>query len=182
VLGEAMAAATGTDVYVFRPCIVAGPDAPALLSQLPYLRLEEKVPTPMLRALGWIPGVKPVLPDHGIPFQLVHHDDVADALVAATLGQGEPGIYNLAASGVVTISDIADELGWHSVSVPKASVGVAAQVLSRIPPLAVDAGWLEALRTSVVMDTTRARERLGWKPAYDAPATLHDLVAAARTS
>ena len=180
VLAESLDTAGDLDSYVFRPCIVAGPEAPALLNQLPYLRLEERVPAVMLQALGWIPGVKPVLPDHGIPFQLVHHDDVANALVAAALGKGDPGIYNLAASGVVTISDIADELGWHSVKVPKASVGVAAQVMSRIPPLAVDAGWLEALRTSVIMDNAKARENLGWSPDYDAPATLHDLVAARR--
>ena len=39
----------------------------------------------------------PVLPDFGVPLQLVHAEDVAQALVAAVLGRGEPGIYNLAA-------------------------------------------------------------------------------------
>src|SRR3954447_24943431 len=47
------------DAYILRPCIVAGPDAPMLLRQLKL----------------------PVVPDPGIPFQLVHHDDVATALV-----------------------------------------------------------------------------------------------------
>ena len=57
--------------------------------------------------------LKPVLPDPGVPFQLVHHDDVATALRAAVLGRGEPGVYNLAAAGELTISDLADALGWH---------------------------------------------------------------------
>jgi UDP-glucose 4-epimerase len=180
VLGQALAAGHPTEAYVFRPCIVAGPDAPALLNQLPYLQLQDRVPAPLLAALGRVPGLQPVLPDHGIPFQLVHHDDVADALVAAVLARGAPGIYNLAAPGEVTLSDLAHELGWHSVPIPKAAIGIAARVLAQIPPLAVEAGWLEALRTSVLMSTDRAHEQLGWDPVYDARQTLHELVAARR--
>jgi nucleoside-diphosphate-sugar epimerase len=32
----------------------------------------------------------------------------------------------------------------------------------------------------MIMDCTRARRELGWKPAYDAQQTLHELVAAYR--
>jgi UDP-glucose 4-epimerase len=97
----------------------------------------------VLRALGRVPALKPVLPDHGLPFQLVHHDDVAVALVAGVLGRGEPGIYNLAGAGEVRLSDIAKELGWHSVPIPKRAVDVTARIAGRIPLLAVEAGWLE---------------------------------------
>ncbi len=180
VLDQALEAGGATQAYVFRPCIVAGPDAPALLNQLPYLQLESRAPAPLLGALGRVPGLQPVLPDHGIPFQLVHHDDVAAALIAAVIARGAPGIYNLAAPGEVTLSDLAHELGWYSVPIPRAAIDVAARVLARIPPLAVEAGWLEALRTSVLMSTDRARRELGWHPAYDARQTLHELVAARR--
>jgi hypothetical protein len=54
------------------------------------------IPATCRRALGRVPGVKPVLPDHGVPFRLVHYDDVAVALVAGVLGRGGPGVYNLA--------------------------------------------------------------------------------------
>jgi UDP-glucose 4-epimerase len=178
-LDEALAGAA-TDAWVFRPCIVAGPDAPALLDQLPYVRLEDKVPSTLAQSLSRIPGVKPVLPDHGIPFQLVHHDDVATALVAAALGRGKPGIYNLAADGAITLSDLADALGWHSVPIPKQAVGLSATILQRVPALAVEAGWLEALRAPMLMDTHRARRELGWQPKYDSHATLRELVAARR--
>ena len=177
VLAEALTRGT-THAYVFRPCIVAGPEAPALLDQLPYVRLEEKVPATLAQTLSRVPGVKPVLPDHGVPFQLVHHDDVAAALVAAVLGRGEPGIYNLAADGEITLSDLAEELGWHSVPIPKQAVGLGATIMARVPALAVEAGWLEALRAPMVMDTSRARRELGWAPQYDARATLRELVAA----
>src|SRR5215211_6637350 len=90
VLAEAV---DGSDVrtYVFRPCVVAGPDATALIDQLPYVRFEHVIPAPVRAVAGRVPGVRPVLPDHGVPIQLVHHDDVAEAMVAATLGKGEPG-------------------------------------------------------------------------------------------
>jgi UDP-glucose 4-epimerase len=176
VLAESMAGATDTRAWVFRPCIVAGPRAPALLDQLPYVRLEPLVPGPVRSLLSAIPGVRPVLPDHGVPFQLVHHDDVAAALVAAVAGDAEPGTYNLAAAGEVTSSDLAAALGWHSVPIPRASVTLGAKVLAHVPGLSNEAGWLEALRTPMLMDTTRARSKLGWAPAYDARQTLTALV------
>ena len=160
VLHEALTDAA-TDAYVFRPCVVAGPEAPALLDQLPYLRLEHKIPAAALRALRRLPAVKPVLPDHGVPFQLVHHDDVAAALVAGVLGRGEPGVYNLAGSGEVRSSDLAKELGWYSVRIPRGAIEVTANVAGRIPLLAVEAGWLEALRVPMLMDCTRARRAAG---------------------
>jgi len=177
VLGEVLMS-SATHAYIFRPCIVAGPEAPALLDQLPYMRLADKVPSSMRRALERLPGVKPVLPDHGVPFQLVHHDDVASALVAAVLGRGTPGVYNLAAAGEVTVSDIAEELDWRTFPIPRLAVDVTAGVLARIPSLAVEAGWLEALRVPMLMDCTRARRELGWRPVYDGRETLHELAAA----
>ena len=167
-----------TEAYVFRPCIVAGPQAPALLNLLPYSRIADELPSTLLTALGQIPGLKPVLPDHGIPFQLVHHDDVASALLAAVLGRGTPGVYNLAAPGDLRLSDLAEELDWRSVPIPKAAVSATAQILARVPGLAVEAGWLQALRTPMLMDCTRAHGELGWDPVHDARSTLRDMVAA----
>ena len=176
VMNEALAGSE-TEAYVFRPCIVAGTKSPALLNALPYIQAEELIPATLTDALGRLPWVAPLIPDHGIKIQLVHHDDVAQALISAVLGRGTPGIYNLAADGEITISDIADELGWHSIRIPRQAVDFAADVMARIPPLEVPAGWLETLRASVLMDTDRAKRELGWKPAYDAQATLRELAA-----
>ena len=91
----------GSDVaaYVFRPCIVAGPDALTLVRSIPYVQLSERMPGPILRALELMPALRPVIPDPGVPFQLVHHDDVATALEAAVLGRGEPGSTTWPATG-----------------------------------------------------------------------------------
>ena len=94
-----------TDAYVFRPCIVAGPEATLLLDLVPLLAIGQRIPGPLRWALGKVPELRPVLPDPGVPFQLVHHDDVATALCAAVLGHGDPGVYNLAGPGQLTITD-----------------------------------------------------------------------------
>jgi UDP-glucose 4-epimerase len=165
-----------TGAYVFRPCVVAGPDARALIDQLPYHRVGQMLPDSLRHLpLGRI-GIRPVLPDHGVPMQLVHHDDVAQALVAAVLGHGAPGVFNLAGEGVVRVRDIAEALGWYWFPVPRASAGVAARLLSFVPPLDVEAGWLEAVRAPMLMDTTRARRQLQWHPHYDARQTLAAMV------
>jgi nucleoside-diphosphate-sugar epimerase len=176
VLRETLAG-SATQTYLFRPCIVAGPEAPALLDQVPYLRLERALPSWSLRALRLIPGLAPVLPDHGVPFQLVHHDDVAAALMAGVLARGNAGIYNLAGPGEVHWSDVARELGWYALQVPERVLGATAGLLGRIPALEVQAGWLEAMRVPMLMDCTRARRELGWQPAYSGQQTLHELVA-----
>jgi UDP-glucose 4-epimerase len=172
---------SGTDAYVFRPCIVAGGDALALLENIPYIQLSERMPAPLLRMLEVLPALKPVLPDPGVPFQLVHHDDVASALRAAVLGRGEPGVYNLAGPGQIRMSDLADALGWYSIPIPDLAVDAAAEVLARLPFIPAEAQWIESIRTPVLMDTAKARRELRWRPGHDAVATLREMVDAARS-
>lgn len=172
---------SATDAFIFRPCIVAGPRAPLLLEMIPLLSLGQKLPGPVRWALGKAPSLRPVLPDPGVPFQLVHHDDVAAALCAAAIGHGEPGIYNLAGPGELTVSDLAAELGWHSVPAPQLAVGVAAEAVAPfLPFLPPEAAWIETVRRPVLMDTSRARRKLHWMPHHDARETLRETVAAVR--
>jgi UDP-glucose 4-epimerase len=169
-----------TEAYVFRPCIVAGPEATLLLDLIPLLAMGQRIPSPLRWALGKMPELRPVLPDPGVPFQLVHHDDVAAALTAAVLGHGPPGVYNLAGPGKLTISDLAHALGWHAVAAPHLAVGVAAEAVSLMPFLPDEAAWIEAVRRPVLMDTARARRKLHWMPHYDAQQTLRETIASVR--
>jgi UDP-glucose 4-epimerase len=181
-LHEALAG-SDTDAYIFRPCIVAGPKAPLLLELVPLLSMGQKLPGPVRWALGKAPSLRPVLPDPGVPFQLVHHDDVAAALCAAAIGHGEPGIYNLAGPGELTVSDLARELGWHSVPAPQLAVGAAAEAIAPfLPFLPAEAAWIETVRRPVLMDTSRARRKLHWMPHHDARETLRETIAAVRSS
>jgi UDP-glucose 4-epimerase len=167
-----------TDAYVFRPCIVAGPEAPLLINSIPYVQLSGKLPGAVRSLFDQVPILKPVLPDPGVPFQLVHHDDVALALRAAVLGRGAPGVYNLAGPGEVTMRDLADALGYYTVPVPELALDATAEVIARLPFLPDEASWIEAARIPVVMDTAKARSQLGWRPRHDALATLKATVEA----
>jgi len=170
-----------TDAYVFRPCIVAGPQATLLLDLIPLLAIGQRIPGPLRWALGKVPELRPVLPDPGVPFQLVHHDDVASALCAAVLGHGPSGVYNLAGPGELTITDLAHALGWHAVPAPHLAVGVAAEAVALVPFLPDEAAWIEAVRRPVLMDTTRARRKLHWMPHHGARETLAQTIAAVRS-
>jgi nucleoside-diphosphate-sugar epimerase len=179
---DATLAGSDVDAYVFRPCLVGGPDSPALVTNMPYVQASAAVPGPLRRVLEAIPSSARVLPDFGVPLQIVHADDVATALRAAVVGRGEPGIYNLAAPGVVSMQDIAAELGWTGVRIPKAAIDVTAEVLDRLPVSSTRLEWLHTLRIPAVMDTSKAHERLDWQPGNDARATLRDTVAGARAA
>jgi UDP-glucose 4-epimerase len=172
---------TQTKAYLFRPCIVAGPDALAMFEAIPYIQLSDRMPGAVRRVLELMPALKPVLPDPGVPFQLVHHDDVATAMRAAVLGRGTPGVYNLAGSGTLTMSDLASALGWYSVPVPELAVDAAAELVARLPFVPAEAQWIESVRSPVLMDTTKARRELRWRPRHDARETLQEMIDAARS-
>ena len=169
LLKDALAGAE-TDAYVFRPCIVAGPQAPMLVNQVPHVRWRDRLP----------PAVRPllVLPDPGVSFQLVHHDDVALALRSGVLGRGAPGVYNLAGPGELTMRDLARALGLRTVPVPGLAVEAAAQLVSMAPFLPAEATWIEAARRPLLMDTSKARRELRWRPRHDARETLRQTVEA----
>lgn len=173
---------SATAVYVFRPCIVAGPDALMMIESIPYVQLGERMPTAVRRLLESAPVLKPVIPDNGVSFQLVHHDDVAAALRSAALGRGKPGIYNLAAPGTLTMRDLAADLGWYAIPVPELAVDAAAEIAGRLPFVPEKAQWINALRVPVLMDTAKAQRELRWRPRYGARETLRATIAEARLS
>jgi UDP-glucose 4-epimerase len=173
-------AGSATDAYVFRPCIVGGRDAPLLIDSLPYTQVSERLPGPVLRLLDGVPILKPVLPDPGVAFQLVHHDDVADAMRAAVLGRGTPGVYNLAGPGQLTVAQLARELGWYSIPVPELAMDAVSEMVGRLGFLPAQAQWVSAFREPVIMDTGKARRELRWRPKREALTTLRETIVAAR--
>ncbi len=177
---EEVTAGARTDVYVFRPCIVAGSDAPTLVEGFTGQKVFGRTVRHVWRLLEALPIITPVLPDSGVPFQLVHHDDVATAVRAAVLGRGTPGTYNLAADDAIRVRDVAHALGWQSVPVPGVAVDAVGEVVSRVPVAPAEAGWVDVLRKPVLMDTAKARRELRWRVRHDGHATLAQTIAAAR--
>lgn len=168
------------EAYVFRPCIVAGPRATMLIEQtVEAVRAGD--PLPLLRkGVERVPLVKPILPEPGVPIQLVHHDDVARALAAAICDDGPPGAYNLAGEGEVRVRDIAAALGWRWIPVPRPAVSLGTAAARRLSFASPKFEWAIAADTPVVMDTTKARHDLSWTPRHTASQTLQETVAGAR--
>ncbi|WP_375481747.1 NAD-dependent epimerase/dehydratase family protein [uncultured Jatrophihabitans sp.] len=162
-------------VYVLRPCIVAGPKAPALADNMPWRTVREALPLPLRGAATMMQSMLPLAPNPGVPLQLVHHDDVASAIALAASGAGVPGAYNLAGEGEITLGDVARATGTRSVRVPQATVRLASAAIARLPLMPSAAEWVHIGRTSVVMDTFRARSLLGWDPQYTSKQTLDAL-------
>lgn len=162
------------EVFILRPCIVAGPEATALADAMPWNQL----PGPV-RALAKVaPVLKPVVPDPGFPLQLVHHDDVAEAIALAATAPAPPGPYNIAGDGLVTVSDVARALGGRPVRVPAVAASAASAAISKVPFIPSMLEWLHVARTSVVMDTSKARDQLGWRPVHSSADTLAALAQA----
>jgi nucleoside-diphosphate-sugar epimerase len=115
-----------------------------------------------------------------VPVQFIHEDDVGQALLKCVLGAGPPGAYNIAGDGVLSGTDLVGELGFTPVPMPAGAFYTAARVAStvpRIPLLPPATEWVEALSHPAIMDTTKAREELGWQPKYSALEALRDTLA-----
>ena len=180
LLDEA-AAHQGLALYLLRPSIVVGPHAVGAKDLLPGPL------APLGRLLaGDLAGFRspvplPVtVPD--LPMQLVHEDDVGRALVQCVVAAGPPGPYNIAADGIITPADIARELGLLPLPLPAGPVRAAARALAALPALPAFAEWAEAASRPAIMDTSRARTRLGWSPRFTALEALRDTLRPAPAS
>jgi len=171
LLHDAAADAPALGLYVVRPPIVLGPHGIGAKSLLPG-PLE-----PLGRGLAALALALPlrvpalVAP---LPLQLVHEDDVGEALRLCIVGAGPPGAYNIAGDGVLTAIDVARELGLLPVAVPRAPVQAVAQLIAGLPFAPPAVGWAEALSSPAIMDAGKARRELGWRPRYSGLEALRD--------
>ncbi len=126
------------------------------------------------RALVAVPDVP------RLRFQAVHSDDVAEAFRLATLDENARGAYNVAADPVLDPEGIAEALGARRVKLSARVLrGLAAATWrARLQP--TPQGWLDMALGVPLMDTTRAREELGWMPRRDATTTLLELLGGLR--
>ena len=169
--GEA-AAEGAPELYLLRPPVVVGPDAVGGKA-LPPGAVASLV-RGVVRGLHRLPVPVPV-PDH--PLQLVHQDDVGQALQLCVVGAGPPGAYNVAGDGVLTAVDVARELGARPLAFPPGPVQWAARAAARFPLLPPVVEWVEAAGFPVLLDTRRAKEALGWRPRYTGLEALRDTLA-----
>jgi nucleoside-diphosphate-sugar epimerase len=96
--------------------------------------------------------------------QFVWDEDVADAIMLA-LKKEVRGAFNLGGEGQMTLEDLAREMQKKVIYMPYGLALAAvrwmwkAGVAKQLHP-----GWVEIFRYPAIMDTTKAREQLGWEP------------------
>jgi nucleoside-diphosphate-sugar epimerase len=136
------------------------------------------LPTPLVRR-----QLLPVLPlPARLTLQAVHTDDVADAYRRAALSPDAQGAYNIAADPVLTPQALAKALGARHVAVPEKPLRALADWTWRAHLQPTPPGWLDMGLSVPVMDTTRAREELGWAPRHTADQALNELLDGIRES
>ncbi len=141
---------------IVRPCVVYGPNTENYLSRyfarLPFVPL--------------VDGRNPNL-------QFVHEDDVAQ-LFTLLIEKKVEGAFNVAGDGVVASSDVGAMLGKKSVKVPRWLFFSMLWTLWRLNLNLVEAppGIVDYTSYPWVVDTTRAKELLGWRPKYTSKDTL----------
>src|SRR3954454_15366515 len=162
------------DLYLLRPPIVLGPHAMGAKDALPapvaafgkrLLEVMSRIPIPVPTAA----------PD--VPVQFIHEADVGQALLKCVVAAGPAGAYNIAGDGVMSGRDVARELGLSPLSIPGKAFYAVTRPAAKLPkppfaPPATD--WVEAVSHPAIMDTTKARKELGWKPKYSALEALRD--------
>lgn len=121
--------------------------------------------------------VLPVLPlPAEVVFQLVHADDVAEAVLRMLRTRAQ-GPFNLVAPPVVDRMDVASALRVQRVpDVPVALVrGLAAATWrARLQP--TESGWVDLLTQVPLLSSALARAELGWEPRVQARDALVELV------
>jgi len=124
----------------------------------------------------------PVVPDvPRLRFQAVHADDVAQAYRLA-LKADVRGAFNIASEPVLDPAQLADLLGARRVKVPAGVLRGAAAATWRLRLQPTPPGWVDMALAVPIMDTSRARTELGWKPAFSSADALLELLDGIRTS
>lgn len=132
-----------TRVVRLRPHVILGPHAQ------PYLRA-------LVRAPFYVR-----LSDPAPRLQVVHEADVVSAVLAA-LTREVSGAFNLATADAATLRSLKPLALPLPFPLARGLVRLAWRLGHGTEP-----AWLEGLRHELVLDTTRARRRLGWRPRYD---------------
>jgi UDP-glucose 4-epimerase len=104
-------------------------------------------------------AVVPRLP--GLTFQVVGAADAADAFVKAAVGDAS-GAFNLAAEPVLDAAELARVVGGRAVPLPRMPARALVDLTWRCRLHPAEPAWLDLLLSVPLMDTTRARRRLGW--------------------
>lgn len=118
----------------------------------------------------------PVLPRvPRLRFQAVHSRDVGEAYRQA-LVRDVHGAFNIAAEPEIGIDELCEFFGARSVPLPARALRAAAELSWKLRLQPSSPGWIDLALGVPAMDTSRAREQLGWEPTRSSLEALGDLL------
>jgi nucleoside-diphosphate-sugar epimerase len=121
-------------------------------------------------------GAVAIVPDlPGLRVQAVHTRDVAEAYRLAVVGDAR-GAFNVAAEPVLDAPTLAHALGARVLPVPPAVARGAMAASWRLRLQPTPPGWLDMGLSVPLMDTTRAREELGWEPRHSSLEAVREVL------
>ena len=163
----------GARVVRFRPALVFKAEAATGIRRLfigPFL------PTSLLRR-----SLVPVVPSHErLRFQGVHSRDVGEAFRRAIVGDAR-GPFNLASDPVLDGRELARMADARAITVPPRVLRAAATLAWRLHLQPSPPGWVDLALGVPIMDSSRAREELGWKPRTGADDALGEVLTSMRS-
>jgi UDP-glucose 4-epimerase len=163
----------GIRVARMRPSLIFKGEA---ASEIRRLFAGPFVPTSLLR-----PELIPIVPrTPRLVFQAAHSYDIGEAYRLAAVSQAQ-GAFNLAADPVLDPDELGRILGARPVPVPAAVLRAGAAITYRLRLQPSEPGWVDMALATPLLDSTRAREELGWNPKISSGEALLELIDGMRT-
>jgi nucleoside-diphosphate-sugar epimerase len=130
------------------------------------------LPGPLAR-----PELLPFLPDiPGLRVQALHTDDAAGAYRLAVRTEDARGPYNLAADPPVDAELLGEMTGARPVRLPRTAARSAIAAAWGLHLLPASPHLFDAVLRLPLMDCTRARAELGWRPVHTATEVLEEFL------
>ncbi len=133
----------------FRPCIIIFPGS-----------------------VGLVTGKWVISPSPKVKTQFVYYTDVAQAFYLA-LKKDAPGVFNLAGDNPLTWKEIADKTGRSCLNLIYPLCLFLIEFTFKLKfQKWMTPGWIRISKYSILIDTTKAKDKLGWNPKYDTLGTV----------
>jgi len=97
-------------------------------------------------------------------FQIIHQDDVTEALARAVLTPGAQGIYNVAGKRSEPLSEVLGRMGKSVIPIPEFLLNTFYKTYFMLNSEHSFPFDLNYIKHPFVVDTTRARQELGFEP------------------